>query len=161
MLLILFLGMSCLRFSFLPGSEKALNPQNIAEALLKDIRQSKSLSWKLVATYDPYQGGNMMRTDPQSSIQLQLYEDGTYKETSNSKIVNGRWNLNLQSETLKMRCERVNDSPVKKGHPINEYSLISYDSNFLCLGKTGRHGVVQLKFKILKATERAVIPAFF
>lgn len=160
-LILIVLGMASLRFVLLTHSEVSPIEADIAAQLIKDIQSQKTLHWKLIATHDPYQGSNFLRTDPKNSIQLRLDIDGTFREVRKDKIVNGRWKLNKGSNMLKMLCERINGSAVKRAHALSSYTLRSYNSEFLVLGKQGRHGIVELKFKAMSSTQRSASPDFF
>ena len=158
-LLWIMIGVSCLNFGFLPGNLKSPVKKNVARALQYDLDKHKSLSWKLETTFDPYQGGNSLRTSSKNSVQLQLEINGKFREVRSDKILTGRWKLDMNKESLKLKIERINGRRVGATEPIRHFSLISYNKEYLVLGKAGRHGVVELKFKSLygKPTKRAEV----
>lgn len=130
-------------------------PKDHAHALVKDIQKQKTLSWRLIATHDPYQGESFLRTNRNNSIKLQLNSDGTFREVRRDKIAQGRWKVDAQHQHIKILCERVNGRPVKRSHALSSYIIISYDAQFLVLGKPGRHGVYEMKFQRLTPTQRS------
>lgn len=149
LLILLVMGVTSLKFSLLPGQSVAMTSLDFATELLKDLREHKALSWRMVATHDPYQGESFLRTHPNNTIQLHLDHAGTFREVRKDKIVEGRWKMDATNQQIKLLCERINGRPVKRSHALTRYLLISYDTHFLVLGKQGRHGVVEMKFKRL------------
>lgn len=158
-LLWILLGVSCLNFGFLPGNVMSPETKNVARALQYDLDKHKSLSWKLEKTFDPYQGGNSMRTSSKNSVQFQMELNGKFREVRSDKILTGRWKLDMDKESLKLKIERINGRRVGANEPIRHFSLVSYNKEYLVLGKAGRHGEVELKFKSLygKPTKRAEV----
>ena len=100
-----------------------------------------------------------MRTSTRNSVQLQIERNGKFREVRSDKILTGRWKLDIDQEMLKLKVERINGRKMGSQEPIRQFSLISYNKEYLVLGKAGRHGVVELKFKSLygKPTKRAEV----
>ncbi|MDW3652228.1 MAG: hypothetical protein R8P61_34450 [Bacteroidia bacterium] len=158
-LMWIILGISCINLGFLPGIHKSPETKNVARALYYDLDKHKSLAWKLETTFDPYRGGNSLRTSSKNSVQLQIELNGKFREVRSDKILTGRWKLDVDKESLKLKVERINGRRMGPEEPIRQFSLISYNKEYLVLGKAGRHGQVEMKFKSLygKPTKRAEV----
>ncbi|MEL6255566.1 MAG: hypothetical protein AAFR87_26415 [Bacteroidota bacterium] len=158
-LIWIVLGISCLNLGFLPTRIESSETKSIARALYYDLDKHKSLSWKLEQTFDPYRGGNSLRTTTKNSVQLQIELNGKFREVRSDKILTGRWKLDIDEESLKLKVERINGRRMGPEESIRHFRLISYNKEYLVLGKTGRHGLVEMKFKSLygKPTKRAEV----
>ncbi|MEM6803991.1 MAG: hypothetical protein AAF696_21475 [Bacteroidota bacterium] len=147
--------LACTQFSFQASPEREKDILSGLELLLKDLHTHTSMSWKLEQTFDPYQEGSSMRTSAYKGMQIRLYANGSFKEIHSDKIISGNWQINKGEKLLEMRCEMLNGRKVPARSKHSSYQIISYDSEFLVLGRQGRHGVVELKLRRLKHTNRS------
>lgn len=153
--IFVILLLASMQFSFQASPERQRNEGPDLELLLSDLQKHRSMSWKLEQTFDPYQGGSSMRTSSYKGMQIRLYANRSFKEIHSDKILSGYWKINKSEKLLEMQCEMLNGRKVSSRSKHSSYQIISYDSEFLTLGKLGRHGMVELKLRNMTPTNRS------
>ncbi|MEL7339206.1 MAG: hypothetical protein AAGM67_01880 [Bacteroidota bacterium] len=117
--------------------------------LLRDLLKADSISWQLVKQYDPYQGGHTQRITQEARPKLTLKAIGGFKELSSDPVREGKWIVDLQEKTIQFVYTRIGGQLVQEPIPGPIYQVKSYDEDDLILAQQGRHGMVELHYRMI------------
>ncbi|MEL6592326.1 MAG: hypothetical protein AAFP02_04180 [Bacteroidota bacterium] len=141
----IILGMS-LALILTSGKMEVSSPLH---TLLRDLLKADSISWQLVEQYDPYQGGHTQRITKGTRPKLTLKALGGFKELSSDPVREGKWIVDLQERTIQFVYTRIGGQLVQEPILGPIYQVKSYNREDLILTHQGRHGMVELHYRML------------
>lgn len=97
--------------------------------LVKDIKESKILTWNLVV------GSEEVSHEPNNApvYQLRMWADGTYEEIEDGQQLEGLWTLNKVDNKLVFLCKSANGYDLQGVNPPIHFEVASYSANELIL----------------------------
>lgn len=127
--------------AMLPG----LPGDSAPRRLIMDIQQNQILVWELNIKYDPYDNGQILRTNPDRPVFLMLAMDRSFTILDGDTRREGSWCVDIESGTLTLKGEKVNDQ-LMPDKSDQVYMIKTYDDQGLVLAWQGRHGWVDMVY---------------
>ena len=136
---VFFLTLGCNR-----QRKGSLKPRQAAFHFFQD-RDTDSLKWRWVHTYDPYNGGTYLTSDSLHPRYLFLYKDGTFRKTDAHNASSGKWYLNPEKNAMALIDEMRNGVSVMDASSslTFRHQLRKLNQDTLILAWQGRHGFVE------------------
>ena len=127
--------------AMLPGLPGDSTPRK----LIMDIQQNQILVWELNIKYDPYDNGQILRTNPDRPVFLMMAMDCSFTILDGETRREGFWSVDIEAGTLTLKGERVNDQEMPD-QSEQVYVIKTYDAQNLVLAWQGRHGWVDMVY---------------
>jgi hypothetical protein len=104
--------------------------------------------WKLVRSFDPYDGGKLSVFDSANTRYLVIANDGSFREYDAYNVSEGSWRVNKSNDHLSLTYEKQNgfDIPINRRDTLFRYEIRRHDDDTLVLAIQGRHGMVAQTF---------------
>ncbi|RMG27831.1 MAG: hypothetical protein D6730_06345 [Bacteroidetes bacterium] len=116
---------------------------NRAELLFPGNVQADSLKWRLLYTYDPYNGGHTIYRDSLNPKYLVLARNGTFKSYDTLQSTQGRWYLNSEKTALALIDQRHTSKTAPTDPVLYRHHIKKLTADSLILSWQGRHGMVE------------------
>ncbi len=117
--------------------------------LLKVIRETQHTPWKLDHEVDPYHRERMLRTDPDNPQYLSLKADQSYVVYDQHDRKEGIWEIDAAMQTITFWCKSINGVSTNSAQP-NTYQVTSFTSRKLVFSWQGRHGQIEMVYRLGK-----------
>lgn len=124
-----------------------------ASTFLLGKHQHDSIKWRLIQTYDPYDGGNITRRDSLNPRFLVFGRDGEFKQYDNLNYVVGKWHLNRAKTALAFVNEERNGKEIAGATetiPSFRHQIRKHTTDTMILAWQGRHGFVEELYTIVR-----------
>ena len=123
-----------------------------ASAFLLGKQQRDSIKWRLVHTYDPYNGGQLNKRDSLNPRFLVFSKDGGYKQYDNLNYVVGNWYVNRSKDALAFIIASRNgrEIPGASEQALDfRHQIRKHTTDTMILAWQGRHGFVEELYAIV------------
>lgn len=115
---------------FLLSTSFAAGQRDVAlQNLVKDIKESKILTWNLV---DESNEGTESETNA-PLYQLRMWADGTYEEIEDGQQLEGLWTVNKVDAKIVFLCKSANGYDLQGVNPPIHFEVAKYSSDELIL----------------------------
>jgi len=131
------------------GIPRLSRQQKRDAAYLMGEKRTYLKKWQLVETYDPYQGGTLIRPEVDNPTHLMLFQDGDFIRYDRRNYSSGQWALDRANDRMALTFRMQNNRriPPAQRDTLYRYQIQHRSADSLVLGVQGRHGVVELRYR--------------
>ncbi len=120
----------------------------------------KMIRWKLVQTYDPYQGGRITKQDSINPRILEIYNNGTFKVYESDLIGRGKWYIKSDKSAIAFiyAGESGEVKPSKNQAIEFTHQIRRLTRDTMILAWQGRHGFIEELYVSQRKSPKQILP---
>jgi len=105
--------------------------------------------WRLVETYDPYNGGVLTKTDKGRERYVVFFQDGDFIQYESGMYNEGQWRVKTSEDKMALLYGIQNNLPLQPQNTDStyRYKILVHTADSLVIGIQGRHGIFEQRFQ--------------